>query len=62
MDNFLLSVIIPVYNEENNIKPLLDRLIPVVKKHNYEIIFVDDGATDKTALLIKQQIKKKSKH
>ena len=58
MDNFLLSVIIPVYNEENNIKPLLDRLISVVKKHNYEIIFVDDGATDKTALLIKQQIKK----
>jgi len=54
MDNFLLSVIVPVYNEENNIKPLLDRLFPIVKKYQYEIIFVDDGSTDKTANTIKK--------
>jgi dolichol-phosphate mannosyltransferase len=49
MTNFLLSIIIPVYNEENNVSPLLDRLIPVVNKYDYEVIFVSDGSTDKTA-------------
>ncbi len=54
MDNFLLSVIVPVYNEENNVKPLLNRILPAIKKYNYEVIFVDDGSTDKTPGLIKQ--------
>lgn len=49
MNNFLLSIIIPVYNEENNISPLLDRLLPVIGKYDYEVIFVSDGSTDKTA-------------
>lgn len=49
MSDFLLSIIIPVYNEENNIAPLLDRLIPVIEKYDYEIIFVSDGSTDETA-------------
>lgn len=45
-----LSVIIPVYNEEKNIFPLFNRLkkeLDGIKK-SYEIIFVDDGSTDKT--------------
>lgn len=58
MNNFLLSVIVPVYNEQDNIRPFLDRLLPVVEKLNYEIIFVDDGSTDKTASLIKNAGKK----
>ena len=39
-----ISVIVPVYNEEQNIKKFLERLIPVLKKINkdYEIIFVLD--------------------
>ena len=49
MTNFLLSIIIPVFNEEKNITPLLDRLLPIVSKYDYEIIFVSDGSTDKTA-------------
>lgn len=53
--NFLLSIIIPVYNEEKNILPLLKRLLPVVKKYSYEIIFVDDGSTDQTVEEIKKQ-------
>ena len=57
-DDFLLSIIIPVYNEENNIFPLLKRLLPVIKKYNHEIIFIDDGSSDDTALNIKKQIKK----
>ena len=53
-NTFLLSIIIPVFNEENNIQPLLDRLLPSVAKLNTEIIFVDDGSKDKTVPLIKQ--------
>ncbi len=54
MENFLLSIIIPVYNEEKSISPLLKRLIPVVKKYSYEIIFIDDGSADKTGSEIKK--------
>jgi len=55
MNNFLVSVIIPVFNEEQNIEPLVKRLLPVVKNLNYEIIFVDDGSKDKTLSVIKKQ-------
>ena len=51
-----LSVIIPVYNEEKNIFPLFNRLKKELKtiKKSYEIIFVDDGSTDKTFHKIKE--------
>jgi dolichol-phosphate mannosyltransferase len=58
MQNFLLSIIIPVYNEEKNITPLLDRLLPVLKDYTYEVIFVSDGSTDKTAEEIKKHAEK----
>ncbi len=41
-DSFLCSIIIPVYNEERNIDPLLERLVNVLKAIDgcsYEIIF-----------------------
>ncbi|MDA8172722.1 MAG: glycosyltransferase family 2 protein [Nitrospiraceae bacterium] len=49
-----LSVIIPVYNEQENIRPLYDALKPVLEAMGvgYEIIFVDDGSTDGTAAAI----------
>jgi len=45
-----LSVIVPAYNEEANIRPLYDRLVPVLEKISpeHEILFVDDGSTDGT--------------
>ncbi|MFH2128884.1 MAG: glycosyltransferase family 2 protein [bacterium] len=48
---FLCSVIIPVFNEEKNIDPLLDRLVQVltpIEGCSYEIIFAMDPCTDKT--------------
>ncbi len=43
------SIVIPVYNEAGNLKPLYERLMPVVKgMGEYEIIFVDDGSRDES--------------
>ncbi|GAB6037073.1 glycosyltransferase family 2 protein [Fundidesulfovibrio butyratiphilus] len=46
-----LSIIIPLYNEEDNVEPLHARLSDVLTTLNaaYEIILVDDGSTDNTA-------------
>ncbi len=45
----MLSVIIPAYNEEDNISRISSELVPVLKRlGRYEIIIVDDGSTDST--------------
>lgn len=52
-----ISVIIPVYNEENSIGPFLETLLPIVDGYEYEVIFIDDGSTDQTSRLIKEKTK-----
>jgi glycosyltransferase involved in cell wall biosynthesis len=44
------SAVIPAYNEEENILPLLEELVPAMEAipGGYEIIIVDDGSTDGT--------------
>jgi len=45
-----LSIIVPVYNEENGIKNTINGLIALVEdKKDIEIIIVNDGSTDNTA-------------
>ena len=59
-----ISVVIPVYNEKNNIKFLTDEIkSSLYDKIKYEIIFIDDGSTDstlETLLKIKKNEKKKN--
>jgi len=43
-----ISIVIPALNEEKNIKPLTLRIIKVLKKNKFEIIFVDDNSTDQS--------------
>jgi len=45
-----LSIIIPAYNEEDNIEPVYRELKSVLSEtgHPYEILFIDDGSTDQT--------------
>ena len=51
--NPLISVLIPVYNEEGNIQPLLERLLPILTPYSYEVIFINDGSRDKTVEEVK---------
>ena len=44
----LLSVVIPVMNEEANIEPLVTRIADALSEIEHEVIFVDDGSTDGT--------------
>lgn len=48
-----LSLVIPIMNEEDNIKPLLDAVYDALKGCEYEVILVDDGSTDRTIERIK---------
>ncbi len=52
----MLSVIVPVMNEEKNIKIMVERLAEVLnsKKITYEVVFVDDGSKDKSVEAIKE--------
>ena len=49
-----LSLVISVYNEEENIKPLIDKIHESLTGYDYEVIFVDDGSTDNTVNQIKE--------
>ena len=51
-----ISVVIPIYNEEENIKALYEELAEVLKdmKCLYEIIFIDDGSSDKSIELLEE--------
>jgi glycosyltransferase involved in cell wall biosynthesis len=43
-----LSLVISVYNEEKNVVPLAEKIADSLKGLDYEVIYVDDGSTDKT--------------
>ena len=56
-----ISIIIPVYNEEDQVKITLNKLNNFKKKiHDIEIIFVDDDSTDGTVKTLKEFAKKNS--
>jgi glycosyltransferase involved in cell wall biosynthesis len=50
----MLSIVIPVHNEEHSILPLYDRLTAVLRllRRPYEILFVDDASTDRSFQLL----------
>jgi glycosyltransferase involved in cell wall biosynthesis len=45
-----LSVVVPLYNEEENVRELHSRILAICQKmgRSFEIIFIDDGSDDKT--------------
>ncbi|MGQ0532405.1 MAG: glycosyltransferase family 2 protein [Caulobacteraceae bacterium] len=51
-----ISVVVPVYNEERNIRPFLARIEPVLEKIGpYEVIFALDPCSDRTEAVITEE-------
>ena len=52
----LISIVVPVKDEENAVRPYVERVSEVlegiVRKDDWEILFVDDGSTDETIVAI----------
>lgn len=53
-----LSIIVPVYNEEDNIEYLVDSIAHSLLPYKYEIILIDDGSIDSSADIIRRLSKK----
>ncbi len=51
-----VSVVVPLYNEEESLRELFDRIESVMKEmgKTYEVIFVDDGSTDRSFDVLKE--------
>lgn len=47
-----LSILIPVLNEEATLRPLHEALQATLTGESYEIIFIDDGSTDRSRLIL----------
>ena len=47
--NSALTIVVPTYNESDNVKPLIERLSTALAGKNFEILFVDDNSRDGTA-------------
>ena len=60
----MLSIVIPVYNEEESLPSLYSELQEVLSSLNiqYEIIFINDGSTDKSLSVLKEIYSKDSSH
>lgn len=58
--DIVLSIVIPVYNEADNLPPLVERLQNALRSvtDSWEIIFVSDGSTDSSPALMKTIRKK----
>src|SRR5689334_21848890 len=46
--NPLISIVIPIFNEEGNIASLFDSIFKSCENLSFQIVAVDDGSTDKT--------------
>jgi undecaprenyl-phosphate 4-deoxy-4-formamido-L-arabinose transferase len=59
--NATVSVVIPIFNEEGGLQSLFDRLYPVLDQlgRKYEVIFVDDGSSDRSVAVLRGQFAKR---
>lgn len=50
----MISIVIPLYNEEKRMKENVSEICKYLEKYEYEMILVDDGSKDKTWRLIRE--------
>lgn len=55
----LLSIVVPLYNEEDNVVLLTKKINESLEGYNYQIVYVDDFSTDKTRIKVKEMDDKK---
>lgn len=61
-NDFKVSVIVPILNEEGNIDLLIEKVTNILKEYSdYELLFVDDGSTDGTLKIIQRQREQNSR-
>src|SRR5215831_13267982 len=55
-DQIRYSIVIPLYNEQTNVRPLYSRIVAAMAElnGNYEIVFVDDGSRDDTFKILSE--------
>ena len=61
MNQPILTVVITVYNEEDNIQPLLQATYAALAGIDYEVILVEDGSTDRTVAEVKKYANTRTK-
>ena len=65
MKKKLLSIVLPCFNEEGNVKKISDDIIKLfddkLKNYNYEILFIDNDSKDRTREIIRGICKKNKK-
>ena len=56
-----VSVVVPVFNEEEGLQRLFDRLYPALDRlgRPYELLFVDDGSNDRSVAILREQFAKR---
>ncbi len=54
----MISLVIPVFNEEKSLKELYERVVKALKGKTLELIFVNDGSTDGSESVVKELQKK----
>ena len=61
MNNKNLSIVLPTYNERDNIQPVLKEIFQLASDYILEILIVDDNSSDGTSDLVKSLAKKDSR-
>ncbi len=56
-----LSLVVPMMNEQENIKPFFKAVKEALKGIDYELILVDDGSTDRTVEMMKSEADSRTK-
>lgn len=53
-----ISIVVPVYNEQDNLKEFHKRITAIMNDtgYNYNLVFVDDGSKDSSAFILKQLV------
>ena len=61
----LISILVPTYNEEENVVPLCQAIVSQINdsllEYDYELIFIDNCSTDNTRVLLEDLCKKNKK-